>query len=249
MAKNPNNKNKAKSIKRDDALTGGMIFFVAGCIAEVFLWAVRRYYINGYIDEALLWHERLKVFAGAGVAVLLAGVALSVLWKKDAGKRVFGWALGALGAFFAAGSILIRMYESSAVTLLSVVVPVGMVLSILWALYDRECSVSITILCASLIVVWVCRKLIGSIALGTPVRIIAVIYLLAVAALVWLAKQGKLGMLLPANADVLPIYVAGGLSALTILVALFSATAAYYAMWCLGVVAFALAVYYTVKLL
>ena len=47
MAKNPNNKNKARSIKRDDALTGGMIFFVAGCIAEFFLWAVRRYYING----------------------------------------------------------------------------------------------------------------------------------------------------------------------------------------------------------
>ena len=249
MAKNPNNKNKARSIKRDDALTGGMIFFVAGCIAEFFLWAVRRYYINGYIDEALLWHDRLKVFAGVGVAVLLAGVALSVLWKKDAGKRVFGWALGALGAFFAAGSILIRMYESSAVTLLSVVVPVGMVLSILWALYDRECSVALTVLCASLIVVWVCRKLISSMALGIPVRIIAVIYLLAVAALVWLAKQGKLGKLLPANADILPLYIAGGLSAAAILVALFSATAAYYAMWCLGVVAFALAVYYTGELL
>lgn len=249
MAKNPNDKNKAKSIKRDDALTGGMIFFVAGCIAEFFLWAVRRYYINGYIDEALLWYDRLKVFAGAGVVALLAGVALSVMWRQDSGKRVFGWALGTLGTFFAVGSILIRMYETSAVTLLSVVVPVGMVLSILWALYERECSVALTVLCASLIVVWVCRKLISSMALGIPVRIIAVIYLLAVAALVWLAKQGKLGKLLPANADILPLYIAGGLSAAAILVALFNATAAYYAMWCLGVVVFALAVYYTVKML
>lgn len=249
MAKNPNNKNKAKSIKRDDALTGAMIFFLAGCIGEVFLWAVRRYYINGYIDEALAWYDRLKVFAGLGAVLLAAGIALSVVWKKDSKKRVFGWALGALGAFFAAGSILIRMYEASAVTLLSVVVPVGMVLSVLWALYDRECSLSLTVLCASLIVVWVCRKLIGSAALGMPVRVIAVIYLLAVAALVWLTRQGKLGRLLSPGADPLPIYIAGGLSALAILAALFSAAAAYYAMWCLGVVVFDLAVYYTVRML
>ena len=45
----------------------------------------------------------------------------------------------------------------------------------------------------------------------------------------------------------MPIYAAAVLSAAAVLVALFSATMAYYAMWVLGVVVFALAVYYTVK--
>lgn len=247
MAKSP--KNKANFFKRDNPMTHAMAFFFAGCVAELYLLLVRKFYIYGTMKQVLIWYDRLMIFAGIGAAVLTVGIALSLLWKKDKEKRVFAWALAALGLFLVISNILIRLYFEPAFMLLSVVVPVGIVLSVLWALYNRECSVAITILCASLIVVWVCRKLIGSIALGMPVRIIAVIYLLAVAALVWLAKQGKLGMLLPANADVLPIYVAGGLSALTILVALFSATAAYYAMWCLGVVAFALAVYYTVKLL
>ena len=62
-----------------------------------------------------------------------------------------------------------------------------------------------------------------------------------------LAKQGKLKRLLPASADLLPVYVACGLSAAAMLGALFNTTVAYYAMWALAIVVFALAVYYTVK--
>ena len=45
----------------------------------------------------------------------------------------------------------------------------------------------------------------------------------------------------------MPMYAATGLSAAAVVLALFSATVAYYAMWVLGIVVFALAVYYTVK--
>ena len=69
--------------------------------------------------------------------------------------------------------------------------------------------------------------------------------MLAAAAL--LTKSGRLGKLLPTDADPLPIYVACGLSAVAVAVALISTAAAYYAMWILAVVVFALAVYYTVK--
>ena len=60
---------------------------------------------------------------------------------------------------------------------------------------------------------------------------------------------GKLGKfrLLPSDADILPIYVACGLSAAAMASALVSITVAYYAMWILAMVVFALAVYYTVK--
>lgn len=244
MAKNPN----GKPMKRDNSLYGASIFFFAACLAELYLLVLRRYYIHGDVaTEVVVWYNRLLVFAGLGAAVLAAGVALSVLWKADARKRLIGWCLTGTGAFFALGSLLIRTYVEPAVTLLSVVVPAVMVLTVLWAFYERECSVSLTILGASLIVVWVCRRLFSSVRLGVPVKVLAVVFVLLLGGLCYLAKNNKLGKLLPANADLMPLYAACGLSAAGILVSLLSATVAYYAMWGMGLVLFALAVYYTVR--
>ena len=244
MAKNPNK----KPMKRDNSLYGATIFFLAACLAEFYLLALRKYYIHGdVVTEVLPWHNRLLVFAGLGAAVLVLGVVLSVLWKADERKRLLGWCLTGLGLFFGAGSMLIRVYVEPAVTLLSVVVPVLMVLTVIWAFYERECSVSLTALSGTLIVLWVCRRLFNSISLGVPAKVLSVVYVLLLCGLCWLAKNKKLGKLLPENADVMPLYAATGLSAVAVVLALFSATIAYYAMWGLGLVVFILAVYYTVR--
>ena len=86
------------------------------------------------------------------------------------------------------------------------------------------------------------------------IRAAAVVFLVLLAAAAYLARRagqngGKLGKvrLLPADADLLPIYTACGLSAAAVAAALISVNIAYYAMWALAVVVFALAVYYTVK--
>ncbi|MCI8398914.1 MAG: hypothetical protein HFF90_05885 [Oscillibacter sp.] len=250
MAKNPNAKSgSAKRGERSELLNGAMIFFLAGCVAEIYLFMIRRYYINGNVEQNLQWDDYLKTLTWVGLAVLAAGVVLSVLWNKYKGKRLIGWTVAGAGLFLGGASWFIRMYYIPAVTLLSVVVPVAMVLSILWAMYDRECSVSLTVLSASIIVVWVCRRLINHQVLGTPMRICAVLFLAALALLAWLTKKEKLGFLLPPNADPLPIYLACGLSVAGVVIALLSATVAYYAMWALAIIVFALAVYYTVKLL
>ena len=244
MAKNPN----GKSMKRDNSLYGATIFFLAACLAEFYLLVLRKYYIHGdVVTEALVWYDRLLIFAGLGVAVLALGVILSVLGQADGRKRLLGWALTALGAFFAVGSILARVYVEPAVTLLSVVVPVMMVLTVIWAFYDRECSVALTALCGTMIVLWVCRRLFNSLSMGITVKVLSVVYVLLLGGLCWLAKNKKLGKLLPADADLMPVYAAAGLSAVAVVLALFSAAVAYYAMWGLGIVVFALAVYYTVK--
>ena len=246
MAKNPN----GKSMKRDNSLYGATIFFLAACLAEFYLLVLRRYYIHGdVVTETLVWHERLLIFAGLGAAALALGVALSVLWKADERKRLIGWCLTGLGVFFGGGSMLIRLYFESAVTLLSVVVPVVMVLTVIWAFYDRECSVAMTALSGTLILLWMCRRLFNHLTLGLPVKALAVVYVLLLAGLCYLAKNKKLGNLLPPEADLLPIYAATGLSTAAVVLGLFSAAVAYYAMWALGIVVFALAVYYTVKLL
>lgn len=244
MAKDPN----GKSMKRDDSLFGATLFFFAACLAEAYLMVLRKYYIHGdMVTQTLVWHDRLPVFAGLGAAVLVLGVVLSVLWKADGRRRLIGWCLAGIGAFFAGGSLLIRAYQEPALMLLSIVVPVLMVLSVLWAFYDRECSIALTVLSASMIVLWVSRRLFSHLTLGVPVKVLSVVYILLLGGLCWLAKGGKLGRILPPKADLMPIYAASGLSAAAIVLALFSASMAYYAMWALGIVFFALAVYYTVQ--
>ena len=43
MPKNPNR----KPVNRDEPMTGAMKFFLAGCVAELYLLIVRRFYVNG----------------------------------------------------------------------------------------------------------------------------------------------------------------------------------------------------------
>lgn len=243
MAKNPN----GKPMKREDSLYGAFVFFFVACAAELYLLLIRKYYIYGTLNQTLAWYDYLPVISGIGAAVAVLGVVLSVLWKTDKKKRMIGWGLTGAGVFFAAGSIMIRLYSVTAVTFLSVVVPAVMVLSILWAFYERECSVALTVLGSSLVLLWMCRRLFDHLVFGMPVKVFSVVYILLLGGLAWLAKNHKLGKLLPANADVMPIYVACGLSAAGVAVALFSVAAAYYAMWCLCILVFALAVYYTVR--
>ena len=245
MPKNPNS--KSKPVKRDEPMNGAMKFFLAGCVAELYLLIVRRFYINGNAEQQIAWYDYyLKYLIAAGAVVLAVGAVLSVLWRQDKKKRVIGWSVLGAGAFLAISSGLV-LWNMSTVTLLTVVVPVVMLLGILWSLYDRECALALTILGTSLIVLWVCRRVMSSIYMGTYVKVVVILYLVLLIATAFLAKNDKLRKLLPANADLLPVYLACGLSFVALVVALINTVAAYYAMWALAIVVFALAVYYTVK--
>jgi hypothetical protein len=241
MAKNPNN----KAAKRDEPMNGAMKFFLSGCVAELYLLIIRRFYIYGTATQVIAWYSYLVVLGWIGVAILALGALLTYLWKADK-KRDIGLGVGGAGAFLALASFLPH-YNMSVLTLLLVVVPVAMLLGILWNLYDRECAVSLTILGVSLIALWVCKRVGTSIYLGSYVKVVVVVYIVVLAVVAWMTKQGKLQKVLPASADPLPVYVACGLSLVALLAALISTTTAYYAMWLLAIVVFGLAVYYTVK--
>ena len=253
MAKNPNG--KSKQVKNDAPMNGAMKFFLTGCVAELYLLVVSRFYINGTAVQQIAWYDTyLKIFMGIGAAILALGVVLSVLWKASKQRRSWGWSVLVLGAFVAIASFLIWKLNTAAVTFLTVVVPVVMLLGILWSLYDRECAWALTILGVSLVALWVCRRELSSIYMGTYVKIAAVLYIALLVVVAFLTRQasrqkGRLGQLqvLPANADPAPIYVACILSAVAMISALVNMVVAYYAMWALAIVVFALAVYYTVK--
>ena len=252
MSKNPNR--DAKSSKRDEPLNGAMKLFLSGCVAELYLLVIRRFYISGTVDQLLACYAALLYLAIAGAVVLAIGLAVALSGKKHPKQARLGWSIFSAGAFLGLSSLMIRLLGGSALTLLCVVVPVVMLLGILWHLYDRECAWSLTILGTSLIALWVCRRVLNSIYPGTYERILAAVYIVLLLVAAFLANKadkngGRLGKLqvLTAGADPLPVYLACGLSVAALAVALFSSTIAYYAMWALAIVVFALAVYYTVK--
>ena len=246
MSKNHNN--RPKPTKKSEPMNGTMKFFLAGCLAELYVLIIRRFYINGTIEAQVLWFDQyLKNLSIAGGVIFAIGVILTAALHKDNKKRSVGLVVTGAGAFLACSTLLIWWMNSTAVSLLCIIIPAVMLLGVLWNLYDKECALSLSILAAALILLWVCRRGINSFTFGIYVKIIAVAFLVLCVALIVLAKRGKLDRFLSEDADPLPVYVASGLSIVSVGIALFSANIAYYAMWVLAVVIFALAVYYTVK--
>ena len=175
----------------------------------------------------------------------MIGAVCAYLWRSEK-KRNWGLIIAAAGLYMGAVAGLVR-WNMSAMTLLMVVVPVVMLLGILWNLYDRECALALTILGATLIALWIFRRGFSSTTVGVYVKIVLAVYLVVLIALLVQVARKKLPKLLPLQADPLPVYVAGGLSLASMAIALINSVAAYYAMWVLAIIAFGLAVYYTVK--
>lgn len=242
-----------KKSRMNEALT----WFSFGCAAECYLLIFRHYYVEGSPAQLVALYGALKYILFAGIGVFALGLLMTVLLRRKPGlARKFGQIVLVTGVFLAGSSLIMRKVYPSGTTLLCVVVPVAAMLCLLWSVYDRECSYSLTILGLTVVALWICRKGINVDYWRAKVILGAGVYVAALAVVVLLVFKadnhgGKLGNLqmLPAAADCLPIYAACGLSAVALILAMISATLAYYAMWAVAVVIFAAAVYYTVRLL
>ncbi|MCI2058050.1 MAG: hypothetical protein LKJ80_02455 [Oscillibacter sp.] len=255
MAQKPNNNQKfPRNTRKNETWNSAMTILLAGCAAEAYLLLIRRFYIYGNVDQVLGWDSGLRIAIYAGLAVLAAGAILLLTSRDRARMRLPGWILLGAGAFAAlAGWISITFY-ATAVGFLCVAVPAAMLLGILWSLYDRECAWALTILGGDLMALWLCRRGLRSEVWHLPILIgaVAAIALCAAAVAVFYRADRNHGMvgklrLLPAKGDPLVIYIACGVSAVTIAAAIFSVALAYYAMWAVAVLVFAVAAYYTVR--
>ena len=253
MSKNP--VSKSKPAKGNEPLRSALRFFVAGCVAELYLLLIRRFYVNGTVDQLLACDEALPYLMGAGAAVAVVGLVLGILWRQIAKRRWIGWSVCAAGVFLGGSAWMIRTFYDSALTFLCVVVPVAMLLGILWNLYDRECAWSLTILGVS------------------PDRPVGVPASAGQHVSRHLCEDRRRGLYRGPGGSRIPGQQGGqktaadwevsrssppvrtpcpciwpaALSIAALAVALFSSVVAYYAMWALAIVVFALAVYYTVK--
>lgn len=255
MSQKPNQKKSNRAKQNSGSMNGAAGILIFGCLAEMYLLLLRRFYINGTLEQVVAWDGYLTVILYASLAVLAVGLVLGIVFRKEKSwKGKTGWIVFGAGAFLAASSWLVQKFVYTALTPLCIIVPVAMVLGILWRLYDRECAYALTILGVTVLVLWICRKGLGTAMWNGKAMAVAVIYLVVMAAAALLFRKaekanGVLGKLrlLPAGADAMPVYTACGVSLAAVALSLISSTIAYYAIWVVGMVIFALAVYYTVR--
>lgn len=250
--------NTPKRSKKNDPFGSTLQLFLASCAAEIYVLAIRRYYINGTVNQVIAWDDVLKGTIYVGLAVAAVGLILGLSLRK-AGKaapwvRHSGWWVMGLGLFLTASGWISREVYATGVTMMCVVVPMVMLLGILWLLYERECFMTLSILGASILAVWICRHGVGNLTWNTYVLVGAVVYLILLGLIALATRKAEKSdgktqkfRILPSDADTLPIYVSCGVSAVAVAISLFSTVAAYYIMWTLAVIIFALAVYYTVR--
>ena len=246
---------ESRGKRKHEPWQGATRALLLGCVAELYLLMIHKYYIYGNLDQVLAWDSYLRVslWLGLGVAVL-GGVLLYLCRRKPGWKRAVSGMVLELGAFMAVTGGLVTRYYASPITLLAVAVPAAALMAMLWYLYDRECAWGLIVLGLDLAVLWICRKGMGNFLWEKRVLVGAVIFLICLAVLAFLTaklakSQGMLGKLrlLGENFDTMPIYAACGVSAVTTVLALVNSVAAYYCIYIVAVLLFALAVYYAIR--
>lgn len=255
MAKNNINKRIARREKSERNMNRAVLLLTFGLVAEWYLLMADRYYARGTIEQVVAWYDFLGVMVWVALAAMLAGGALLMLRARRAWFVKVGSALACAGVFFAVSSTVMRQFYPAGVTAMCVLVPVLLLLGIVYLFYQTEFSVQATALAMGIAAL----VLLGRSASAT-VKVCAVMALLGIAALLacsWLLlKNGGVwkhdGMetrVFAANANGKLTLGIPALCLVLVLAALFAPAVAYYATWALSVAAFALAVYYTIKLM
>ena len=79
MSKNP--VSKSKPVKRNEPMRNALKFFVAGCVAEIYLLVIRRFYVNGTVEQLQACDAALPYVMGVGAAVAPVWLVLAILWR------------------------------------------------------------------------------------------------------------------------------------------------------------------------
>lgn len=255
MAQNLNEKRLARREKSERNMNRAVILLTVGLVAEWYLLMADRYYARGTVSQVIGWYDFLGVMRWVGLAALAAGIVLLVLRARKMWFARLGSALAVCGGFFAFTSFAMRHIYPTSVTVMCVLVPVLLVLGVVYLFYQAEFFVQSTALAMGLgAAVLLSRS--GTVAVKTC-SILAMLGICALIALVLLLKKSggmwkhgeKQTRVFPANTD---YRLTLGVPALCLALAALSfavPAAAFYAVWALAAAAFALAVYYTIKLM
>lgn len=254
MAKKPQSKNAALAAAN---LAGASVLFLAGFCAEMYLLVLQRFFVNGTVREIALSSYVVEALMYVGLVLFAAGVVLKFLRRKAGGSRLAGWLIG-VGIFFAAANkAMLTVYPDASVSL-CIIVPIILIVGVAYFLYQREFFFSLCALVLSVGASYLCSKGLGNtnwemIVIAASVAVIALIAALFAASVSASKKKGVLELggrkirMLSVGFNRALLYGAYVLSALAVVAALVGF--GYYCIWVLCVAIFALAVYYTIRLM
>ena len=253
-------KRAQKLQQEQEALNRVFRLFLVGILAECYLLVMYNKFIKGTVEEVVSSSYVVSALGYIGVALVVLGLVLALVFHRSRPLlgKVSAIAAG-VGGFFAVSSALMYWIYPAGSIFLLVLVPILTVLGLVYNLYQREFFLTAVILSGSIFTLWLCRKGLGTINWNTKVTVGAVLVLLGLLAVAyltrlvqknkgkWLGKSGA--RLFTAACPYGLLYATYGLCFVTIALALVLAASTYYTIWVLGIALFALAVYYTSKLM
>ena len=252
-AKKNDPKREARVAKNNRSLNSALALFTAGFIAEFYLLLIDQYFVKGTLEQVVAIASYLEVMAIIGAAAFGAGVVLTVMRKKWTRFACLGSWLLWLGAFFAVSSYIMRKVYPAGTTAMCILVPVLMLLSVVFLLYQREFAVQTAALTLTIAAAVLLNH--GSASMSALVQILCWGALVLVAALLVLTSvlqqhdgTYKEFVIFPAKSNYALTYAVLGLCVAAIAASLFAGLA-YYVIWGAAALLFALAVWYTVKML
>ena len=252
-AKKNDPKREARIAKNNRSLNSALTLFTAGFIAEFYLLLINQYFVKGTIDQVVAVSYFLDAMVWVGAALVGAGVVFTVMRGKWTRFAALGrWLLG-LGVFFTLSSQLMRRIYPAGTTAMCILVPVLMLLSVVFLLYQREFAVQTAALTLTIASAVLLNH--GSASMPALVTAFCWAAMVLVAALLVLTvllqkHEGKYKetVVLPTKTNYALTCAVLVLSIAAIAVSLFAGLA-YYVIWGAAVLLFVLAVWYTVKML
>lgn len=251
--------------KREDVILNRiLVWFGAAVVAElILLWLGRYYTPHITTSEIIMMALHLHQFFSVFVWVALALAVVSTLWlaaAKRGGKRTRLPLIGTVlfWVTFAMSAVIV-LFGDTGIQLLCRLVLAVTVMALIFYLYQREFFCSTVAAGAGILGLWVLRRANGAhpVVVYGYLAALAVLLVLGVVLCrmlqssggVWKRKSGGVRVF-SKNAGYWMIYLTCGLTAAAVIAGLLAgAAAAYYLMFALVAWIFAMAVYYTVKLM
>ena len=240
--------------QEDQALVRALMWVGAAVVLEMLVFFINRNYINYKVTEeavnlAVALSAVLRGTRLAAPVLAVVGVVLAFLRQRKGENPVLGVIVSIAAAAVGVCAHVSVAFKASGVRMLFLLVPVWAAVALVYYLYQHEffCSVVMCVLAA--MAVWFIRM--DGLCME---MLLCNVALLAVLAVTYLLKKND-GVLagkrmLPENSNYLLVMGTGaGMLALQVLAVALGSMISYYLIFVVAGWAFALLVYYTVKMM
>lgn len=250
------NRREEHSAKNDQRLNRALNLFTVGFIAECYLLTINKLFVRGTVSQLVAVSMFLEAMVYGGLVLVAAGILLHVFrGKKHCFEKIALWCMG-LGVFFTLSSQLMLKIYPAGTTIMCILIPVLMLLSVVYLLYPVEFSVEATALVLTIAIVALVNHGASSGLLALLIKCgaagAAVLLAAAAIAVFLLHKRGGVygGVtVFTKNTGYGTIYAVLALCLVCTLIALLIPGTAYYILWIVSVAMFLMAVLHTVKML